>query len=93
MLGINYLLCHVCLYIYRVSQKKRGAFDGLWRRIELLDHRQQIFSCSQQSNLDHKTFPNEISRLMHLLEKIFFVRLCMGLWQTGEIFDQVPSAF
>ena len=30
--------------IYRVSQKKRGAFVGLWRRIESFDHRKLIFA-------------------------------------------------
>ena len=29
---------------YPVSQKKRGAFVGLWRHIEPLDHRQLNFS-------------------------------------------------
>ena len=30
--------------IYRVSQKNRGAFVELWRRIEPLDHRELNFS-------------------------------------------------
>ena len=42
---------HACLFtgakfsfIYRVSQKKRGAFEGLWHRIEPLDYQKQNFS-------------------------------------------------
>ena len=31
-------------FIYRVSQKKRGAFDGLWHRIEPFDYREPDFS-------------------------------------------------
>ena len=34
---------HFVVCKYRVSQKKRGAFVGLWRRIEPLDHRQLNF--------------------------------------------------
>ena len=63
--------------LYRVRQKKRGAFVGLCCRIEPLDHRKLNSSCRQHSNLDHKLFPIEIGRLMHLLKKIFFVRPCM----------------
>ena len=37
-------ICAKLRNIYRVSQKKRGPFGGLWRRIEPLDHRKLNFS-------------------------------------------------
>ena len=52
-----------------------------------------IFPCSQESNLDHKPFPIVIGHFMHLKKNIFFLRPCLGVLQTGEIFDQVFSAF
>ena len=52
-----------------------------------------IFPCSQGSNLDHKPFPIDIGHLMHLFEKIFFVKPCRGVLQTGEIFCQATSTF
>ena len=45
-----------------------------------------IFPCSHESNLDHKPFPVQIGHLMHFYKKIFFVRPCMGVLQTGGIF-------
>ena len=53
----------------------------------------EISPCSQEPNLDHKPFLIEIGRLMHLLKRIFFVRLCIGVLQTDEIFSEAPSAF
>ena len=41
-------------------------------------------------NLDHKPFPIEIGHLMPLFKIIFFVRPCMGVLQTDEIFSQAP---
>ena len=38
------LQCTIDAAIYRVSQKKRGAFVGLWRRIESFDHHELNFS-------------------------------------------------
>ena len=53
----------------------------------------QISLYRQDFNLDHKRFPIEINHLLHLLRNIFFVRSCMGVLQTVEIFSQAPSAF
>ena len=65
-----------------MSQKKRGAFVALWRRIESFDHRKLIFSKQIQSNLDHKPFPIEIGRLMHLLKKDFLRKALYGILAT-----------
>ena len=66
------------LFPYRVSQKKRGAFDGLWGRAEPFNYHEQIFPCSQESNLDHKPFLIEIGLLMHLLKTDFLLKILYG---------------
>ena len=75
------------------SEKNVGRFAGCDASFSHPIVVNQIFLCSHEPNLDHKPFPIDIGHLMHLLTNIFFVRPCMGVLQTGEIFSQAPLAF